>query len=108
MASDFELAELEAFCTDPNYHCVLGIDPTFNKGRFNLTVTTYKQLQLVKSNGEDLTYFGPLFLHYCKIFSCYNSFASGLTGLNKCLASICSFGTDGEVPLIDVLRNSVF
>ena len=41
------------------------------------------------------TYVGPLFLHYRKTFS---SFAAGLTGLNKSLASICSFGTDGEVP----------
>ena len=104
MASDFQLAELEAFCTDPNYHCVLGIDPTFNLGQFNLTVTTYKQLQLVKSNGEHPTHVGPLFLHYRKTFSCYNSFASGLTGLNKSLASICSFGTDGEVPLIDAFK----
>lgn len=61
MASDFQLAELEAFCTNPDYHCVLGIDPTFNLGRFNVTVTTYKQLQLVKSNGEHPTYVGPLF-----------------------------------------------
>lgn len=104
MASDFQLAELEAFCTDPDYHCVLGIDPTFNLGQFNLTVTTYKQLQLVKSNGDHPTYVGPLFLHYRKTFSCYNSFASGLTGLNKSLASIHSFGTDGEVPLIDAFK----
>lgn len=104
MASDFQLAELEAFCTNPDYHCVLGIDPTFNLGRFNVTVTTYKQLQLVKSNGEHPTYVGPLFLHYRKTFSCYNSFASGLTGLNKSLTAICSFGTDGEVPLIDAFK----
>jgi len=44
------------------------------------------------------------FLHYCKTFSCYNSFASGLTGLNKSLIAICSFGTDGEVPLIDAFK----
>ena len=50
MALDFQLAELEAFCTDPEYHCVLGIDPTFNLGPFNLIGTTYKQLQLVNSN----------------------------------------------------------
>ena len=104
MASDYQLAELEAFCTDPDYHCILGIDPTFNLGRFNVTVTTYKQLQLVKSNGEHPTYVGPLFLHYRKTFSCYNSFASGLMGLNKSLTSICSFGTDGEVPLIDAFK----
>ena len=50
------------------------------------------------------TYVGPLFQHYCKTFSCYNSFAAGLTGLNKSLASICSFGTDSEVPLIEAFK----
>ena len=50
------------------------------------------------------TYVGPLFLHYRKTFSCYNSFAAGLTGLNKSLASIYSFGTDGEVPLIEAFK----
>ena len=49
-------------------------------------------------------YVGPLFLHYRKTFSCYNSFAAGLTGLNKSLASICSFGTDSEVPLIEAFK----
>ena len=64
MACDHQIAEVEAFCTNPDYHCVLGIDPTFNLGHFNLTVTTYKQLQLVKSNGEHPTFVGPLFLHF--------------------------------------------
>jgi len=101
MAMDYQLADIEAFCTNPDHHCVFGIDPTFDLGKFNLTVTTYKQLQLVKPNGEPPTFVGPLFVHYRKTFSCYNSFASGLTGLNKGLASILAFGTDGEDPLIE-------
>ena len=84
LAYDYQLAELEAFCTEPSYHhSVLGIDPTFNLAQFHLTVTTYKQLQLVKPNGEHPTFVGPLFLHYHKTYSCYNSFSSGLAGLNK-------------------------
>lgn len=53
--------KLEAFCTEPSYPSVLGIDPTFNLGQFHLTVTTHKQLQLVKPNGKHPT---TLFLHY--------------------------------------------
>ena len=60
MGTDYQLADVEAFCTSPNNHCVFGIDPTFNLGRFNLTVTTYKHLQLVKPNGEPPTFVGPL------------------------------------------------
>ena len=98
---DYQLSELEAFCTNPYHHCVFGIDPTFNLGPFNVTVTTYKQFQLVKPNGQAPTFVGPLFIHYRKTFGCYNSFASGLLGLNKNLANIKAFGTDGEGPLID-------
>ena len=103
LSYDYQLAEVEAFCTYPGYHCVFGIDPTFNLGQFNLTVTTYKQLQLVKSTGEHPTFVGPLFLHYRKNFSCYNSFSSGLTGLNKNLSNIRAFGTDGETSLPGLL-----
>ena len=60
MAMDYQLADIEAFCTNPDHHCVFGIDPTFDLGKFNLTVTTYKQLQLVKPNGEP-----PLLLDHC-------------------------------------------
>ena len=104
LAYDYQLAELEAFCTEPSYHSVLGIDPTFNLGQFHLTVTTYKQLQLVKPNGEHPTFVGPLFLHYRKTYSCYNSFSSGLAGLNKSLSNICVFGTDGEIALIEAFQ----
>ena len=41
MTCDHQIAEVEAFCTNPDYHCVLGIDPTFNLGHFNLTVTIH-------------------------------------------------------------------
>ncbi len=77
MVSDYQLADLDAFCTNPDHHRVFGIDPTFDLGHFNLTVTTYKQLQVV--------IVGPLFIHYRKTFSCYNLFVCGLLGLNRYL-----------------------
>ena len=52
-------------CTNPYHHCVFGIDPTFNLGPCNVTVTTYKQFQLV---GQAPTFVGPLFIHYRKTF----------------------------------------
>ena len=65
----------------------------------------------MKSTGEHTTFVGPLFLHYHKNVSCYNSFSSGLTGLNKKLSIICAFGTDGETALIEAFhqqcRNAV-
>ena len=104
MAMDYQLADVDAFCTSPDHHCILGIDPTFDLGNFNVTVTTYKQLQLINKNGEPPIFVGPLFLHYRKSFLCYHSFASCLLGLNKNLANIKVFGTDGETALIDAFK----
>ena len=104
MVMDYQLDDIEAFCTNSDHHCVLAIDPTFNLGPFNVTVTTYKNFQLVKTNGEAPTFIGPLFIHYRKTFLCYNTFASSLVGLNKCFANILALGTDGECALIDAFR----
>lgn len=43
MAMDYQIADLEAFCTSSHHYSILGIDPTFNLGPFNVTVSTYKQ-----------------------------------------------------------------
>ena len=101
IAMDYQLNDIQSFCTNPACYCVLGIDPTFNLGPFNVTVTTYKHHQLVKRDGKTSTFIGPLFIHYRKTFSCYNTFASSLIGLNKAFGDILSFGTDGEGPLIE-------
>ena len=103
MGMDYQIADLDVFCTHPDHHCKLGVDPTFDLGHFNLTVTiqagTTSEIQWKVAN-----ILGPLFLHYRKTFSCYHSFASGLLGLNKNPSNICAFGTDGEVALIDAFR----
>ena len=40
------LHDLKKFCTDLSSFCVLGIDPTFNLGKFYVTITTYTYLIL--------------------------------------------------------------
>ena len=44
LASDYQLNDIECFCTNPSQFAILGIDPTFNLGEFDLTVTTYRNL----------------------------------------------------------------
>lgn len=44
LGTDRQLSDLKRFCTNPDYSCVLGIDPTFNLGKFYVTVTTYTNL----------------------------------------------------------------
>ena len=48
LAMDYQLADIEAFCTNSDHCSVLSVDPTFDLGSFSVTVTTYKNFQLVK------------------------------------------------------------
>jgi len=43
----WQLEEIEHFCTNPQKFSILTADPTFNLGHFNLTVTTYRHLKLL-------------------------------------------------------------
>jgi len=45
LSFDYTLDDLVRFCTGER-HCVLGVDPTFNLGKFDVTVTTYQHLLL--------------------------------------------------------------
>ena len=40
------IEDLIICCTNPQSLCVLGVDPTFNLGRFNVTVTTFRKLKV--------------------------------------------------------------
>lgn len=78
LASDAQLKNLVRFCTKQGAFCVMGIDPTFNLGKFYVTVTTYTYSHLEnKSRGTSPTFFGPIFVHtertYETLFFCYSS-----------------------------------
>ena len=48
------------FSTDRTQFSVLGGDPTFNLGRFNVTVTTYQNLKVVdRKNGNHSIMIAP-------------------------------------------------
>ena len=56
---------------------VLGVDPTFNLGRFNVTVTTFRNLKVTdKVAGHHPIMIGPLLLSQTKTFDAYNYFFS--------------------------------
>ena len=104
LAMDYQLADFEAFCTNSDHCSVLSVDPTFDLGSLSETVTSCKNFQLVKRTGDAPTFVGPLLIHYQKTFSCYNAFASSLVDLNRKLANILVFRTDGECALIDAFH----
>ena len=100
LASDYQLNDLECFCTDEDEYAILGVDPTFNLGDFSLTVTTYRHLMLEsRRTGKPPVLLGPMFAHQKKEMNSYHSFASALVGLKPSLSNLKCLGTDGELAL---------
>lgn len=106
LAFDYMLDDLVRFCTGPR-HCIFGVDPTFNLGKFDVTVTTYQHLLLQLNSSpsqKSPTMLGPMFIHVTKDFASYHFFSSSLVGQRKQLSSIKAFGTDGELALENALE----
>ena len=72
MATDSQLQNLVRFCTNSGASCVLGIDPTFNLGKFYVTVITFTYTHVVnKSTRISPTFIGPMFVHTEKSYESY-------------------------------------
>jgi len=64
LALEQQLFDIERFCTCEDEFTVLGFDPTFNCGKFMVTVTAYKHLMLERSlDGTAPTFLGPMLVH---------------------------------------------
>ena len=102
LAFDWTLEDVR-FCTPVTRFSILGVDPTFNLGAFDVTVTTYRHLLLTvpPHTSKHPVMIGPLFIHVKKDFSAYHFFASSL--VSKCpeLAGVRCYETDGEAALVN-------
>ena len=95
LAYEWSLEDIERFCTQAQC-TVFTVDPTFNLGDFDVTVTTYRHLLLKNRKECNPVMLGPVFVHERKRFETYHFFASSLTGLKPSLTNLRSFGTDEE------------
>ena len=97
---NWQLREIVRFCTNCTKFSVLGVDPTFNLGKFHQTVTTYSSLVLLdRKTGKHSMMIGPMLRRQRKTFESYNFFFSKLVGMNKDMAAVLAFRTDGEEAL---------
>ena len=109
MCYDDQLADIVRFCTNPNNFGILGADPTFNLGKFNVTVTTYTNLLVVdRKTRKHPVMIGPLFMHQAKTYDAYNYFFSKMVSLNKDIGNVLAFGTDGEEPLFKAMERNMY
>jgi hypothetical protein len=105
---DWQLKEVEQFCTNPQKFAIFSADPTFNLGTFNVTVTTYRHLKVVtRRDGHHPIMIGPLLISQSKTSDAYNYFFGKLAGLNKSMRNILAIGTDGEEPLLEGMKNNM-
>ena len=64
-----QLLDIEHFCTDPGKFGPLSVDPTFNLGDFNVTVTSYRNLLLEnRRSSKNPIMVGPMLIHRKKLF----------------------------------------
>ena len=106
LASDVQLAEMEKFCTEEVMFTVMQIDPTFNLGPYECTPVSYQNLLLErKSTGKPPVFVGPVVIHYKKDERSYRDFLNKLKSLRPGLQEIASFGTDGEMALVNALQS---
>ena len=83
----------------------MGIDPTFNFGKFYVTITTFVYTHVVKKRTmEAPTVFGPMFNSYRKNFESYHYFFSTLLKMEPKLVNIIAVGTDGEQAITKASR----
>lgn len=109
IATDYSLDDLVRFCTSSKNFSILGVDPTFSLGNFDVTVTTYRHLLLRPQGnvtGSSPVMFGPMLIHVRKDFATYHYFSSSLVGQRSKLSSLLAFGTDGELALENALAAS--
>ena len=93
LVSDWTLNDLDRFCTTEQC-TVLCIDPTFNLGDFDVTITTYQHPMLVNSNRNHPVMMGPVMIHKQKKFETYHFFVSSLVSLKSSLCNLKAFGID--------------
>ena len=106
LASDVQLAEMEKFCTEEVMFTVMQIHPTFNLGPYECTPVSYQNLLLErKSTGKPPVFVGPVLIHYKKDERSYRDFLNKLKSLRPGLQEIASFGTDGEMALVNALQS---
>jgi hypothetical protein len=93
-----QLLDIERFCCNSQHFSVLGVNPSFNIGKFCYTLTTYRHLMIVnKLTGKHPVMIGPILFHMRKLESSYKLLASTMVDLHPNLSGLLSFGTDGEI-----------
>ena len=98
--NESQLNDMEHFCASPDRASVLGIDVTFNLGKFYVTLCTYQNYNVVNDHGKNPIMIGPALLHSSKDQSNFSILFQEITTKKPKLATaLRAYGTDGEQAL---------
>ena len=98
--NETQLNDMEQFCASSDKASVLGIDVTFNLGRFYVTLCTYQNFKVVNVRGKHPIMVGPALIHSSKDQSNFDILFQDITSRRPSLAtSLRAYGTDGEQAL---------
>ena len=104
LASDQPLKDVERFCCNPESFPVFGVDPTFNFGDYNLTVSTYRHLLLKIDKSVNPVRMGPVLIHQWKTLFSHVNLPFVMIKHNPRLSRVLVTGSDAKKPLKDALN----
>ena len=98
--NESQLSDMDHFCTSLERPSVLGLDVTFNLGKFYVTLCTYQNHNVVNDRGKNPIMIGPALLHSSKDQSNFSILFQEITTKKPKLATaLRAYGTDGEQAL---------
>ena len=96
-----QLDDLMQFCASSNRASVLGIDVTFNLGKFYVTLCTYQNFKVINERGKYPIMVGPALIHSLKDQSNFAVLFQEMTSKMPLLATtLRAYGTDCEKALV--------
>ena len=101
LVTNQQLRDIERFCTNPAKFSVLGVDATFNFGKYYVTLTTYRHLLLRTKEDNHPVRIRPVLLHHRKEPGSYYELSSTMIKLHAPTQNILVYGTEGEKALAE-------
>ena len=99
--NQIQLDDLSQFCGSSNRASVLGVDVTFNLGKFYVTLCTYQNFKVTNEKGKHPIMVGPALIHSLKDRSNFAILFQEMTSKKPLLATtLRAYGTDGEQALV--------
>jgi len=87
--------------TNPAKFGVLGVDATFNFGKYYVTITTYRHLLLRTKEDSHLLCISPILLHHKEEPGSYYKLSSTMIKLHSPTQNILMYRTDGKKALAE-------